>query len=70
MRTRFYRKPIKSKEDLASRLGARVLETEIIDAKIFISTDKDILNKLHMVFGIHRATRVSVFEFDDLKRLT
>ncbi|MEM3926766.1 MAG: tRNA uracil 4-sulfurtransferase ThiI [Desulfurococcaceae archaeon] len=68
-RPRFYRKLIKNIEDLASRIGARVLESEIIDAKIFISTDKDILDKLQMVFGIHRVARVFVFKFDDLKSL-
>ncbi|MEM4824688.1 MAG: tRNA 4-thiouridine(8) synthase ThiI, partial [Desulfurococcaceae archaeon] len=51
-RPKFYRKLIKNIEDLASRIGARVLESEVIDAKIFISTDKDILDKLQMVFGI------------------
>lgn len=69
-RPRFYRKLIENIIDSVQRAGSRVLETSIIEAKILVSTDKDVDEVFRKVFGIHKAGRVLIYRFKDLNDLS
>ncbi|MEM4869330.1 MAG: THUMP domain-containing protein [Desulfurococcaceae archaeon] len=65
-RPRFYRKLVENIRDALARSGIQVLNVEIENAKIVLSTDKDALNTLAQVFGVYRVGRVLSYEFRDL----
>lgn len=68
-RPKFYRRLIDNIRDMAERSNARVLNSRIIEAKIWLTTDRDILTGLSRVFGIHRAGVVITYNFRDLDDL-
>jgi thiamine biosynthesis protein ThiI len=68
-RPKFYRRLIDNIRDMAERSNARVLNSRIIEAKIWLTTDRDILAGLSRVFGIHRAGVVITYNFRDLDDL-
>ena len=68
-RPRFYRKLLENIRDMAERNGARVLESRLVEAKIWLVTDKDILSHFSRVFGVHKAGVVITYRFSDLEDL-
>lgn len=68
-RPKFYRRLIDNIRDMAERSNVRVLNSRIIEAKIWLTTDRDILTGLSRVFGIHRAGVVITYNFRDLDDL-
>ncbi len=68
-RSRFYRRLLENIRDMAERNGARVLKSRLVEAKIWLVTDKDILNYFSKVFGVHKAGTVITYRFNDLEDL-
>ncbi|MGC8983175.1 MAG: tRNA sulfurtransferase [Desulfurococcaceae archaeon] len=68
-RPRFYKRLIENLKDALSREGIRVVECRVVDAKIYLSTDKEALSAISRVFGVHSAGRVLEYEFRELKDL-
>ena len=65
-RPRFYRALIENIRDAVNRASARVLESEVVEAKVFIVTDKDVISRVAKVFGVYRVGRVLRYNFRDL----
>jgi len=68
-RPRFYRRLVENIRDMVERHGARVLGSRIIEAKIWLVTDRDVLSGLSRVFGVHRAGLVVTYNFKNLDDL-
>lgn len=68
-RPRFYRVMVENIKDAVERAGAKVLENRIVEAKIFLSTDKDVVDRIARVFGVYKVGQVIVGEFKDLREL-
>ncbi|MEM1720155.1 MAG: THUMP domain-containing protein [Desulfurococcaceae archaeon] len=68
-RPRFYQVLVENIKDAVSRAGARVLDSRIVEAKILLRTDIDVMDKIARVFGVYRVGHVLVYEFKDLKDL-
>ncbi|MEM4718105.1 MAG: tRNA 4-thiouridine(8) synthase ThiI, partial [Desulfurococcaceae archaeon] len=54
-RPRFYRKLIDNIVNAVERSGSRILETYFLEAKILVSTDKEVNAVFTKVFGVHKA---------------
>lgn len=68
-RPRFYKTLLENLRDAIQREGAQVLEHKIVEAKVFIATDKDVLSRIAKVFGVYKVGRVLRCEFRDLREL-
>lgn len=68
-RPKFYKKLLENIRDMAGRLGAQVVESRVVEAKIWLRTDRDVLSGLSRVFGVHRAGVVLTYSFRDLDDL-
>lgn len=68
-RPRFYRALVENIRDAVKRAGAEVLDSCVVEAKIFLETDKEVMDKIARVFGVHRVGHVLVYEFKNLKDL-
>jgi thiamine biosynthesis protein ThiI len=68
-RPRFYKRLIENIRDMAERHGAKLIESQVVEAKIRLNTDKDVLDGLSRVFGVHKAGVVLTHEFIDLDDL-
>ena len=68
-RSKFYKRLIDNIKDMVERNNARVLGSRIVEAKIWLITDRDVLAGLSRVFGVHRAGLVITYNFRDLDDL-
>ena len=68
-RPKFYKRLINNIKDMVERNNARVLGSRIVEAKIWLVTDRDVLTGLSRVFGVHRAGLVNTYSFRDLSDL-
>jgi len=68
-RPRFYRRLLLNIESLAKHVGANILQLKVLNAKILVETDKDILKDLARVFGVLRVGEVQTVKFEDLNDL-
>lgn len=65
-RPRFYSRLVENIKDAVARAGGVVEKIEIIEAKLLVSTDKEVGESIARVFGVHRVGRVLTYEFKDL----
>ncbi len=56
-------------ESLAKRMGVNILHLKVLNAKILVETDKDILKDLTRVFGILKVGEVQTLKFGSLNDL-
>lgn len=68
-RPRFYRALLENLRDAIHREGAQVLGYKVVEAKVFIATDKDVISRIAKVFGVCKVGRVLRCEFRDLVEL-
>lgn len=69
-RPRFYRVLLNNIRDALERNGARLVDYKIIDAKIFVETNREAIDVISRVFGVHRVGSVLIREFTDLGDLS
>lgn len=69
-RPRFYKVLVENIIDALRRNGIRILSKRLVNAKIFIETDRDALEIITRVFGVYKAGKVLVFQFKDIDDLS
>lgn len=68
-RPRFYKTLIKNLSEVLREYGSTSYSFKIVDAKIFLESDVDVLEELSKVFGVMRVGEVDLISFNDLKDL-
>lgn len=68
-RPRFYRTLIKNISEVLREYGSTNYSFKIIDAKIFLESDVDVLEDLSKVFGVMKVGEVDLINFSDLRDL-
>lgn len=68
-RPRFYKTLIKNISEVLREYGSINYSIKIINAKIFLETDVDVLEELSKVFGVMRIGEVDLIDFNDLRDL-
>lgn len=68
-RPKFYRTLIKNMGEVLREYGSTNYSFKIIDAKIFLESDIDVLEDLSKVFGVMKVSEVDLISFNDLKEL-
>lgn len=68
-RPRFYKALIKNISEVLQEYGSTNYSFKIIDAKIFLESDIDVLEDLSKVFGVMKVGEVDSISFNDLRDL-
>lgn len=68
-RPRFYKTLIRNLSEVLREYGSTSYSFKIVDAKIFLESDVDVLEELSKVFGVMRVGEVDLISFNDLKDL-
>lgn len=68
-RPKFYRILLKNIEELLKKKGAQTHSSRVINAKIFLESDIDVLEELSRVFGVMKVAEVEVIDFSSLEDL-
>lgn len=68
-RPRFYKTLIKNMSEVLQEYGSTNYNFKIINAKIFLESDVNVIEDLSKVFGVMRVGEVEVIDFSDLRDL-